>query len=96
MMNGMQPKLKVLIVDDSAVVRQTLSQIISSDPDLEVMATASDPFFAAKKIAECVPDVITLDVEMPHMDGLEFAPAAQCPARYIWCDPDRRVPWVQG
>ena len=68
----MQPKLKVLIVDDSAVVRQTLSQIISSDPDLEVMGTASDPFFAAKKIAESVPDVITLDVEMPRMDGLTF------------------------
>lgn len=68
----MQPKIKVLIVDDSAVVRQTLSQIISDDPDLEVMGTASDPFFAAKKIAECVPDVITLDVEMPRMDGLTF------------------------
>ncbi|SDC12411.1 protein-glutamate methylesterase/protein-glutamine glutaminase [Williamwhitmania taraxaci] len=68
----MQPKLKVLIIDDSAVVRQTLSHIISSDPDLEVMATASDPFFAAKKIAENVPDVITLDVEMPRMDGLTF------------------------
>ena len=45
----MQPKLKVLIVDDSAVVRQTLSQIISSDPDLEVMGTASDPFLLQKK-----------------------------------------------
>lgn len=61
-----------MIVDDSAVVRQTLSQIISSDPDLEVMATAADPFFAAKKITEHLPDVITLDVEMPRMDGLTF------------------------
>lgn len=65
-------KLRVLIVDDSAVVRQTLSDIISSDPQLEVMATASDPFFAAQRIAEELPDVITLDVEMPRMDGLTF------------------------
>lgn len=68
----MNSKIKVLIVDDSAVVRQVLSQIISSDPQLEVMGTASDPYFAAKKIANEVPDVITLDVEMPRMDGLTF------------------------
>jgi len=68
----MEDKVRVLIVDDSAVVRQTLSQIIESDPQLVVMGTASDPFFAAKKIAEEVPDVITLDVEMPRMDGLTF------------------------
>ncbi len=68
----MEVKVRVLIVDDSAVVRQTLSQIIESDPQLEVMGAASDPFFAAKKIAEEVPDVITLDVEMPRMDGLTF------------------------
>ncbi len=68
----MSNKIRVLIVDDSAVVRLTLSQIISSDPMLEVMGTASDPFFAAKKISEEVPDVITLDVEMPKMDGLTF------------------------
>ncbi len=61
-----------MIVDDSAIVRQTLTQIISADPMLEVMGTASDPFFAAKKISEEVPDVITLDVEMPRMDGLTF------------------------
>ncbi|MGP1363567.1 MAG: protein-glutamate methylesterase/protein-glutamine glutaminase [Bacteroides sp.] len=66
------PKLRVLIVDDSAVVRQTLADIVSSDPQLEVMGTAADPFFAAQKIAEEVPDVITLDVEMPRMDGLTF------------------------
>jgi len=65
-------KIKVLIVDDSAVVRQTLAQIISSDPMLEVLGTASDPFFAAKKISDEIPDVITLDVEMPRMDGLTF------------------------
>ena len=65
-------KIRVLIVDDSAVVRQTLAQIIDSDPQLEVMGTATDPYFAAKKIAEEIPDVITLDVEMPRMDGLTF------------------------
>ncbi|HNS31327.1 MAG TPA: chemotaxis response regulator protein-glutamate methylesterase, partial [Tenuifilaceae bacterium] len=68
----MGKKIRVLIVDDSAVVRQTLSQIISTDPQLEVMATAADPYFAAKKIAEEVPDVITLDIEMPRMDGVTF------------------------
>jgi len=65
-------KLRVLIVDDSAVVRQSLAEIIASDPQLEVMATAADPFFAAQRIAQEVPDVITLDVEMPRMDGLTF------------------------
>jgi len=68
----MSQKIRVLIVDDSAVVRQTLSQIVASDPLLEVMGTASDPYFAAKKIADETPDVITLDVEMPRMDGLTF------------------------
>lgn len=65
-------KIRVLIVDDSAVVRQTLSSILESDPQIEVMGTASDPFFAAKKIQNEVPDVITLDIEMPRMDGLTF------------------------
>jgi two-component system, chemotaxis family, protein-glutamate methylesterase/glutaminase len=65
-------KIQVLIVDDSAVVRNTLTQIIDSDPRLEVMATAPAPCIAAEKIARRVPDVITLDVEMPRMDGLSF------------------------
>lgn len=65
-------KIRVLIVDDSALVRQTISEIISSDPELEVMATAGDPFNAAEKIQIEVPDVITLDIEMPLMDGLTF------------------------
>lgn len=65
-------KIKVLIVDDSAVVRQTLTSIINSDPALEVVGTASDPFVAADKIRQEVPDVITLDIEMPRMDGLTF------------------------
>ncbi|WP_026839840.1 protein-glutamate methylesterase/protein-glutamine glutaminase [Citrifermentans bremense] len=65
-------KIKVLIVDDSAVVRQTLSDILSSDPQIEVMSTAGDPFIAAERIRHEVPDVITLDVEMPRMDGITF------------------------
>jgi two-component system chemotaxis response regulator CheB len=67
-----KPKIRVLIVDDSAVVRQTMSELLSADPEIEVMATAADPFVAADRIAEQVPDVITLDIEMPHMDGLTF------------------------
>jgi two-component system chemotaxis response regulator CheB len=65
-------KIRVLIVDDSAVVRQTLSEVLSSDPEIEIMATAGDPFVAADRIADQVPDVITLDIEMPRMDGLTF------------------------
>ena len=65
-------KIRVLVVDDSAVVRQTLSEILSSDPQIEVMATAADPFAAVERIAEELPDVITLDIEMPRMDGLTF------------------------
>jgi two-component system chemotaxis response regulator CheB len=65
-------RIRVLIVDDSAVVRQTLAQVLSSDPEIEVIATAGDPFVAADRIAEQVPDVITLDIEMPRMDGLTF------------------------
>jgi len=65
-------KIRVLIVDDSAVVRQTLEEILSSDPDIEVMGTAADPFIAADKMKQEVPDVITLDVEMPRMDGIKF------------------------
>lgn len=65
-------KIRVLIVDDSAVVRQTLTSILQSDPKIEVMDTASDPFYAAKIIQNEVPDVITLDIEMPRMDGLTF------------------------
>ncbi|MFY9644069.1 MAG: chemotaxis response regulator protein-glutamate methylesterase [Terriglobales bacterium] len=68
----MKAKIKVLIVDDSALVRQTLSEVLSSDPEIEVIATASDPFVAAERIQEQVPDVITLDIEMPRMDGLTF------------------------
>ena len=65
-------KIRVLIIDDSASVRQALVSVISSAPDMEVMATASDPFIAAQRIQEEVPDVIILDVEMPRMDGITF------------------------
>jgi len=68
----MKGKIRVLIVDDSAVVRQSLTEIINSDSDLEVIDTASDPYIAATKIRKEVPDVITLDIEMPRMDGLTF------------------------
>jgi two-component system chemotaxis response regulator CheB len=67
-----KPKIRVLVVDDSAVVRQTLTEVLSSDPEIEVIATASDPFVAAERIREEIPDVITLDIEMPRMDGLTF------------------------
>jgi two-component system chemotaxis response regulator CheB len=65
-------KIKVLIVDDSAVVRQALEKVLSSDSWIEVIGTAGDPFIAAEKIQEEVPDVITLDIEMPRMDGITF------------------------
>ncbi len=68
----MSKKIKVLIVDDSAVVRQTLEEILTSDPRIEVMAMAADPYIAAEKIHQEIPDVITLDVEMPRMDGITF------------------------
>jgi two-component system chemotaxis response regulator CheB len=68
----MKNKIRVLIVDDSALIRQTLKKILSSDPEIEVIGTAPDPFIAANKIKREVPDVMTLDVEMPRMDGLTF------------------------
>lgn len=68
----MSKMTRVLIVDDSAVVRQSLSAILESDPHIEVMGTAADPLIAVKKIMKEVPDVITLDIEMPRMDGITF------------------------
>jgi len=65
-------KIKVLIVDDSSVVRNSLTEVLSSDPEIEVMGAAADPFIAADKIKKELPDVITLDVEMPRMDGITF------------------------
>jgi len=68
----MTTRFKVLIVDDSALMRQILTQIFNSDPELEVVGTAGDPFVAREKIKSLDPDVLTLDIEMPRMDGLTF------------------------
>jgi two-component system chemotaxis response regulator CheB len=68
----MDKKIRVLVVDDSAVMRQLLSEILSSDPGIEVVGTAPDPYVAREKIKLLNPDVLTLDVEMPRMDGLAF------------------------
>jgi two-component system chemotaxis response regulator CheB len=68
----MRSPYKVLIVDDSSLMRQLLTQILSSDPELEVIGTAEDPFVAREKIKSLNPDVLTLDIEMPRMDGLTF------------------------
>ena len=65
-------KIKVLIIDDSAVVRQTLTSIIEDENDIEVVNTAPNPIIGEKKIASNKPDVIILDIEMPQMDGLTF------------------------
>ena len=64
--------IKVLVVDDSALVRQLMGEILASDPGIQVVGTASDPYIARDKIKQLAPDVITLDVEMPRMDGLTF------------------------
>jgi two-component system chemotaxis response regulator CheB len=65
-------KIRVLIVDDSASVREALRDILAADPEIEVMGTASDAWAAAEHLRRDVPDVITLDIEMPRMDGLSF------------------------
>ncbi len=65
-------KIRVLIIDDSASVRQAMTAILNEDPGIEVIAAAADPFAAARYIQEEIPDVITLDVEMPRMDGVTF------------------------
>ncbi len=66
------PKTKVLVVDDSALMRQLLTDLLSSSPGLEVIGAAADPYLAWDKIKQFNPDVVTLDVEMPRMDGLTF------------------------
>ena len=65
-------KTKVLVIDDSALIRQLLSEILSSDPSIEVVGAAPDPLIAREKIKLLNPDVLTLDVEMPKMDGIAF------------------------
>lgn len=66
------PKVKVLIVDDSALIRKVLTEVLSSDNEIEVVGTAPDPLIARDKIKQLNPDVLTLDVEMPKMDGITF------------------------
>lgn len=63
-------KIRVLVVDDSALVRRILSDTLSAEPDIEVVATAPDAIIATQKIQRYVPDVVTLDLDMPGMDGL--------------------------
>lgn len=65
-------KIRVLIVDDSAIVRKIIAEELSKEPDIEVIGTAPDPYVARDKIVFQKPDVITLDIEMPRMDGLTF------------------------
>jgi two-component system, chemotaxis family, protein-glutamate methylesterase/glutaminase len=79
--------VRVLIVDDSAVVRRVLSEVLESDPQIQIMATAADPIIAANRIRDEVPDVIVLDVEMPRMDGLTFLEAimTQHPIPVVIC-----------
>jgi two-component system chemotaxis response regulator CheB len=83
----MSGRVKVLVVDDSAVVRATLAQVLGQDPGIEVIATAADPYIAAERMRERVPDVITLDIEMPRMDGLTFLQRlmAQHPLPVVIC-----------
>lgn len=80
-------KIRVLIVDDSASVRQALHHVLTEEGDIEVIAAAADPFMAARKIQDEVPDVITLDVEMPKMDGITFLRKlmAQHPIPVVMC-----------
>jgi len=68
----MSRKIRVLIVDDSAVVRKLVTDALRADPEIEVVGTAIDPYVARDKIKELNPDVLTLDLEMPRMDGLTF------------------------
>lgn len=83
----MNKKVRVLIVDDSASVRQTMKAILEEDGEIEVIGTAADPFAAARVIQSQVPDVITLDVEMPRMDGITFLRKlmSQCPLPVVMC-----------
>lgn len=69
---SLSKKIRVLVVDDSAVVRRMISEALAADPDIEVVGTACDPYVARDKILELQPDVLTLDIEMPRMDGLTF------------------------
>lgn len=71
-MNAMTTKIRVLIVDDSALMRKLLTKVLTEDSEIEVVGVAPDPYVAREQIKELNPDVVTLDIEMPHMNGIEF------------------------
>ncbi|KAB8033826.1 protein-glutamate methylesterase/protein-glutamine glutaminase [Fluviispira multicolorata] len=71
-MSQTDKKIRVLIVDDSNIIRQLVAHMLSSDPDIEVVGFAPDPYVAREKLVELKPDVMTLDIQMPKMDGLTF------------------------
>ena len=68
----MAKRIRVLVVDDSALMRQVMGSLLARDPGIEIVGTAGDPYVARDKIRELQPDVLTLDIEMPRMDGLSF------------------------
>ena len=72
MWTGKTPRIKVLVIDDSALVRKTITETLALDPEIEVVGVANDPLIAMDKVARLQPDVITLDMEMPRMDGLTY------------------------
>jgi len=65
-------KIRVLIIDDSLLIQKVLTEILNSSPDIEVIGTAEDPLIAREMIKQLNPDVLTLDIEMPRMDGITF------------------------
>ncbi len=65
-------KIRVLIIDDSMLIRKILTEILDSSPDIEVVGTAADPLIARDLIKQLNPDVLTLDIEMPNMNGITF------------------------
>ena len=71
-MNAMTEKIRVLIVDDSALMRKLLTTVLSADSEIEVVGAAPDPYVARDQIKALNPDVVTLDIEMPHMNGIDF------------------------
>lgn len=103
-------QIRVMLVDDSAVVRQVLQAVLEQEPDIKVIATASDPLFAQEKLKKEWPDVIVLDVEMPRMDGITFltkimaehpTPVVICSSltekeRKLHCKRWLRVQWISS
>ena len=79
----MATKIKVMSVDDSALIRQLLTKIVSSDPSLEMVGTAANPILAESKIKTLKPDILTLDIEMPEMTGIELLSNLTNPPKVI-------------